>query len=240
MTAVTAPVIAIDGPGGAGKGTLAGIVAARLQWRLLDSGALYRLVALAALQRDIALTDAEELAALTTQLDVEFVAGGVFLDGIDASASIRRPEIDAAASKVAALPAVRAGLMKLQHNFRRPPGLVADGRDMGTVVFPDAPLKIFLTASAEERARRRHRQLHDGARNRGAAGELNQTASSVSLRALLQAIEERDRRDRERPVSPLVAAPDAVTVDSTDMSIDEVVAAVMAHAEQRGLGPEQR
>lgn len=128
--------------------------------------------------------------------------------------------------------------MKLQHNFRRPPGLVADGRDMGTVVFPDAPLKIFLTASAEERARRRYRQLHDAARNRGAAGELNQSASSVSLRALLQAIEERDRRDRERPVSPLVAAPDAVTVDSTDMSIDEVVAAVMAHAEQRGLGSE--
>ena len=236
MTAVKAPVIAIDGPGGAGKGTLAGIVAAKLQWRLLDSGALYRLVALAALQRDIALTDAEELAALTTQLDVEFVGGEVLLDGVDASASIRRPEIDAAASKVAALPAVRAGLMKLQHNFRRPPGLVADGRDMGSVVFPDAPLKIFLTASAEERARRRHRQLHDAARNRGAAGKLNQNASSVSLRALLQAIEERDRRDRERPVSPLVAAPDAVTVDSTDMSIDEVVAAVMAHAAQRGLG----
>ena len=235
MTAATAPVIAIDGPGGAGKGTVAGLVAERLQWLLLDSGALYRLLALAAMRRDIAVTDAEALAALSGRLEVAFTAKGVLLDGADASVAIRQPDVDAAASKVAALPAVRAGLLALQRGFRRPPGLVADGRDMGTVVFPDAPLKIFLTASAEERARRRYRQWYARA-----PGKLNHAAPSVSLRALLQAIEERDRRDRERSASPLVAAPDAVTIDSTELSIEAVVSAVLAQAEQRGLGTDRR
>ena len=231
-----ADVIAIDGPGGAGKGTVAGLVAKRLRWRLLDSGALYRVIGLVALRRDIALTDAEALAALPSALALDFAAGAVLVDGVDESRALRAPEVDAAASKVAALPPVRAALLASQRDFRQPPGLVADGRDMGTVVFPDAPLKVFLTASAEERARRRYRQLCEQPDNASRGSELNKATPSVSLRALLHAIEERDRRDRERRASPLVAAPDAVTIDSTNLSIEKVVATILAQAEQRGLG----
>ena len=236
MTTRSADVIAIDGPGGAGKGTAASLVAARLGWRLLDSGALYRVVGLAALRRDISLADAEALAALTGGLDIHFADGGVRVDGVDESLAIRQPEVDAAASKVAALAPVRAALLTLQRGFRRAPGLVADGRDMGTVVFPDAPLKVFLTASAEERARRRYRQRHHPDATAGGNGELLNPPPNVRLRALLEAIEERDRRDRQRAVSPLVAAPDAVTIDSTKLSIEVVVATILAQAERRGLG----
>ena len=216
------PVITIDGPAGAGKGTVAALVAEHLGWHLLDSGTLYRIVALAALRRNADLAQEDTLAAIARNLDISFGAGTVTVDGTDETLAIRKPEVDAAASKVAASKAVRAALLDVQRDFRTPPGLVADGRDMGTVVFPDARLKVFLTASAEERARRRYRQLKDSEPN-------------VSLPALLEAIEERDRRDRNRATSPLVTAPDAVTIDSTVMSIGDVAGAVLALARQRGM-----
>ena len=215
-------VIAIDGPAGAGKGTAAAWVAERLGWRLLDSGALYRVVALTALRRDADLAQGDALAAIARNLDIAFCAGTVTVDGTDETFAIRKPEVDAAASKVAASPTVRAALLDVQRDFREPPGLVADGRDMGTVVFPDARLKVFLTASAEERARRRYRQLKDCDPN-------------VSLRALFEAIEERDRRDSSRAVSPLVPAPDAMAIDSTAMSIGDVAGTVLALARKRGM-----
>ena len=218
-----APVIAIDGPAGAGKGTVAALVTERLGWHLLDSGALYRVVALAALRHDADLTHGDALAAIARNLDVTFRADAVMVDGLDETLAIRKPDVDAAASKVAASAQVRAALLAAQRDFRTPPGLVADGRDMGTVVFPDARLKVFLTASAEERARRRYRQLKE-------------SQPDVSLRTLFEAIEERDRRDSNRAVSPLVPAPDALQIDSTAMSIDDVVRTVLALAEERGMG----
>lgn len=217
-------VIAIDGPGGSGKGTAATGVAKRFGWRLLDSGALYRTVALIAGRRGIDLADAPRLTALAGGLDIAFAANAVLVDGSDEATSIRSPQVAAAASRIAALPAVRRTLVASQRGFRRPPGLVADGRDMGTVVFPDARLKVFLTASAMERAKRHYRQLKD--RN-----------ASVSLRALFEAIEERDERDRTRAIAPLVAAPDAVTIDSTTMSIAEVTDAITCLARRKGLAP---
>ena len=218
-----APVIAIDGPAGAGKGTVAALVTERLGWHLLDSGALYRVVALAALRHDADLTHGDALAAIARNLDVTFRADAVMVDGLDETLAIRQPEVDAAASKVAASAQVRAALLAAQRDFRTPPGLVADGRDMGTVVFPDARLKVFLTASAEERARRRYRQLKE-------------SQPDVSLRTLFEAIEERDRRDSNRAASPLVPAPDALSIDSTTMSIGDVVRTVLALAEERGIG----
>ena len=218
-----APVIAIDGPAGAGKGTVAALVTERLGWHLLDSGALYRVVALAALRHDADLTHGDALAAIARNLDVTFRADAVMVDGLDETLAIRQAEVDAAASKVAASPQVRAALLAAQRDFRTPPGLVADGRDMGTVVFPDARLKVFLMASAEERARRRYRQLKESQPN-------------VSLRTLFEAIEERDRRDSNRTASPLVPAPDALSIDSTAMSIGDVVTTVLALAEERGMG----
>ena len=155
---MTAQVIAIDGPSGSGKGTLAGLLAARLGWQLLDSGALYRLLAYSAGKHGIALDNEAALAMLAANLDVQFVAGGIILEGESVTERIRNEQVGAGASQVAALPAVRDALLQRQRAFREAPGLVADGRDMGTVVFPDAPLKIFLTASAEERARRRYLQ----------------------------------------------------------------------------------
>lgn len=219
---MTADVIAIDGPAGAGKGAAAGAVAAQLGWYLLDSGALYRVVGLQALRRGIALADEHALAAMTSELRISFAPGRVVVDDEDQTQAIRAPNVDAAASQVAKLAAVRGALLDLQRGFRQPPGLVADGRDMGTVVFPDARLKIFLTASAEERARRRYRQLKASQPN-------------VRLRALLEAIEERDRADSNRAVAPLVAASDAVTIDSSAMSIDAVVKAIASLAAERGL-----
>ena len=198
-------------------------MAERLGWRLLDSGAIYRVVGLAALRRGIGLADESALAALARGLRISFGQTAVVVDGKDEAQAIRAPAVDAAASAVAKLPSVRDAVLETQRGFRQPPGLVADGRDMGTVVFPDARLKVFLTASAEERARRRHRQLKASQPN-------------VSLRALFEAIEARDRADATRAVAPLVAAADAVTIDSSAMSIDAVAASIMALAAERGMG----
>jgi cytidylate kinase len=217
------PVIAIDGPGGSGKGTIAALLAERLGWHLLDSGALYRLVAVAAMDRGIAADDEASLGSLAAGLDVEFAVADhgmvVWLDGQDITSRLRSEEVSAFSSRAAALPAVRAALVRLQRGFRQSPGLVADGRDMGTVIFPDARLKIFLTASAEARAKRRHKQLKE-------KGE------SVNLSRLFQEIKKRDDRDRSRAVSPLMAAPDAHLIDSTELSIDEVLQKILKLLEE--------
>ncbi|MCZ6657427.1 MAG: (d)CMP kinase [Gammaproteobacteria bacterium] len=216
------PVIAIDGPSGSGKGTLAADLAKRLGWHYLDSGALYRIVAAVALTRGIDLDAATALAKMAAEVDVRFEQGEVYADGENLTDAIRREEISIASSQVAALPGVRNAIRTQQHNQRRPPGLVADGRDMGTVVFRDADCKIFLDASAEVRAERRHKQL----KNKGL---------SVSFRALLASIEERDARDTGRAVSPLTPAEDAVVIDSTRMNIEEVLEHVLAIVVERGL-----
>jgi cytidylate kinase len=212
-----APVLAIDGPSGSGKGTIAREVASTLGFHLLDSGALYRLVALAG--RDAGVADEPGLAALASRIEILFGAdreGGerITLGGKDVTDEVRLETTGALASKVAALPAVRTALLARQHGFRRPPGLVADGRDMGTVVFPDAPLKVFLTASPEERAKRRHNQLID-------------KGNADSLAALSRDIAERDARDSTRVVAPLRPAPDAVVIDTTGVSVADIVGRVL-------------
>lgn len=212
MTGV--PVITIDGPGGAGKGTVSRLLAHRLGWHLLDSGAMYRVSALAAVKQGVDFDDDTALAGVARALDVRFEAGDggvrVWLAGEDVSQEIRSEACGELASRAAAVATVRAALLARQRAFCRAPGLVADGRDMGTVVFPAAELKIFLTASAEERARRRHKQLID-------------KGISVSLAQLFDDIVERDRRDSERKVAPLKPAEDAIEIDTTGLSIDEVV-----------------
>ena len=217
------PVIAIDGPGGAGKGSVAAAVADELGWHLLDSGALYRAVGVCAKQRGIAEDDATALVAMVESLSIRFTNAGVTVDGEGLGNAIRGDEAAATASRVAALGPVRGALLAAQRALRMPPGLVADGRDMATVVFPDAVVKVFLTASVEERARRRLAQLK----------QLKQAGPSVSLPRLFESIRERDERDRTRPVAPLVQAPDAVTIDSTSLSIEEVAARVLALAASR-------
>lgn len=218
-----APVIAIDGPSGSGKGTLASLVARRLGWHLLDSGALYRLLAFAATGRGIDLDDAPALTVLAANLDVRFEGElRIVLDGEDVGASIRNEQVGAGASRVAVLPTVREALLGRQRAFREAPGLVADGRDMGTVVFPTAPLKIYLTASAEERARRRYMQLKD-------------KVEGVSLASLLDEIRARDERDTQRAVAPLKPASDAIQLDSTELSIEQVLERILSEAAARGL-----
>ena len=209
-----APVVTIDGPGGSGKGTLSSLVAAKLGWHLLDSGALYRIVAVSAQSQAIDLADENELVAMVADLQIAFIGDKVDVNGSDLSDIIRTEETGVAASQVAALPGVRDAILALQKSFQRAPGLVADGRDMGTVVFPHSKAKIFLDASAEARADRRYKQL----KNKGL---------SVNLRDLLEQIQERDARDRGRAVAPLKPAADALIIDSTQMSIEEVLETIM-------------
>jgi cytidylate kinase len=220
------PVITIDGPSGSGKGTVAALLAAKLGWNFLDSGALYRLLAFAARNHGVDLTNEEALKVLAAHLDVQFGADKnghgmqIVLEGEEVTQAIRNEQVGAGASQVAALPVVREALLQRQKAFREPPGLVADGRDMGTVVFPDAPLKIFLTASAEERARRRFLQLK-------AKGD------DVNLASLLDEIRARDERDTQREVAPLKPADDAVQLDSTDLSIEQVLGQILSEVAKR-------
>jgi cytidylate kinase len=220
-----APVLALDGPSGSGKGTIARAVAGRLGWHMLDSGAIYRAVGHAAGVRDVDLSDADAVARCASETRIEFRDPGdggearVFVDGVDATDAIRTETAGAAASAIAALPAVRKALLDKQLAFRKPPGLVADGRDMGTVVFPDAPFKVFLTASPAERAERRYKQL-------------KAKGLDVTLTSLLHDIEARDARDASRAVAPLRPAGDAVVIDTTGQPIPAVVAQVLAVVQQ--------
>lgn len=215
------PVLTIDGPSGSGKGTIARAVADRLGWHMLDSGAIYRAVGHAAGAKDLDVSDAQAVARCAAETRLEFRDPGdggdtrVIIDGIDATDAIRTETAGAAASAIAALPEVRKALVDKQLAFRKPPGLVADGRDMGTVIFPDAPFKVFLTASAAERAERRYKQL----KSKGL---------DVTLRSLLHEIELRDARDASRTVAPLRPAADAVVIDTTGQPIPRVVDRVLA------------
>jgi cytidylate kinase len=222
------PIVTIDGPSGSGKGTIARAVAQHAGWHLLDSGALYRLVALAGRKAALSPEDVEGHTRLAAGMDVSFGVrpqdGGeiVLLSGSDVTSELRSEEAGQGASRVAAWPDVRTALLQRQRDFARAPGLVADGRDMGTVVFPQADLKIFLTASPEERALRRYKQLKD-------------KGSGVSLPALSREITERDRRDSTRAVAPLKPAPDAEVIDSTGLSIEAVVGRVLELGAHRQL-----
>jgi len=222
------PVITIDGPSGSGKGTVSGLLARYLDWNLLDSGALYRITALKASQADLAYSagstkdQMEAIAALVSGLEIEFVDQKVFVSNEDVTLAIRTEATSIGASIVATFPSVRREILGLQRAMRLAPGLIADGRDMGTVVFPDSELKIFLEASAKARADRRYKQL----KNKGL---------SVKLPDLLASIKERDERDRGRSASPLVPAEDAVVIDSTAMTVDEVLERICQEGKSRRL-----
>ncbi|BAJ02044.1 cytidylate kinase [Shewanella violacea DSS12] len=219
-----APVVTIDGPSGVGKGTISQLLAQRLGWKLLDSGAIYRVLALAAIHHNVQLDNEESLTLLASHLDVQFVTSSetqgikVVLEGEDVSTDIRSPECSKAASIVAAFPRVREALLRRQRAFNTTPGLIADGRDMGTVVFPSTPAKIYLIASAEERAQRRYNQLQD-------------KGFDVNIDRLLSEIKERDDRDMNRTVSPLVPADDALVIDTSGIGIEDVLNLVLAHVE---------
>ncbi|MEZ8017767.1 (d)CMP kinase [Vibrio splendidus] len=221
------PVITVDGPSGAGKGTLCMLLADKLGFHLLDSGAIYRVLALAAIHHGVDTESEDALVPLATHLDVQFIAEGdlvkVILEGEDVSGELRKEETGMAASKVAALPRVREALLRRQRAFSAAPGLVADGRDMGTVVFTQAEAKIFLDASAEERASRRLKQLQ-------------QKGLDVKFDDLLSEIQERDDRDRNRPVAPLRPAEDALVLDSTSMNIEQVVEKALHYIESKLAG----
>jgi len=221
------PVITVDGPSGAGKGTLCMLLADKLGFHLLDSGAIYRVLALAAIHHGVDTESEDALVPLATHLDVQFIAEGdlvkVILEGEDVSGELRKEETGMAASKVAALPRVREALLRRQRAFSAAPGLVADGRDMGTVVFPEAEAKIFLDASAGERATRRLKQLQ-------------QKGLDVKFDDLLSEIQERDDRDRNRPVAPLRPAEDALVLDSTSMNIEQVVEKALHYIESKLAG----
>jgi len=224
---VVVPVVTIDGPSGSGKGTVGWEVAQELGWDFLDSGAIYRLLALQAMRNNIPLDNEEELAQAALDLDVYFEKPDlssdhfqIFLNHDDVTNEIRSEECGGAASKVASLKAVRKALLARQQAFRQLPGLVADGRDMGTVVFPDAPVKFFITASAEERANRRYKQLKE-------------KGNSATLARILADIKARDQRDSERSVAPLKPAEDAVVIDTTEMTVDEAVDMVLAIIDER-------
>lgn len=227
MAAAPVPVLAIDGPSGSGKGTVSRRVAHYAGWHLLDSGALYRLVALAGRRDRLAESDVPGHVRLAGSMRVEFSSEGadaerVLLDGVDVTAALRSEGAGQGASRVAAWPELRSALLQRQRDFARLPGLVADGRDIGTVIFPSAPLKVFLTASAAERAARRHKQLKD-------------KGSADSLAALSREIAERDLRDSSRSVAPLRPAEDAVVIDSTGLSVESVVEQVIELGRARGL-----
>ena len=230
MTGSAARVVTIDGPSGSGKGTIGRLLAQKLGWHYLDSGALYRLVALAALKRHLDFADAQALANASATLNARFSAAGggdrVYLDDADVSGELRTERAGDAASKVAAVPEVRAALLQRQRDFAVAPGLVADGRDMGTVVFPDALLKVVLTASAEARAMRRHKQLKE-------------KGIDVSLPDLSWDIAQRDARDANRTVAPFKPAPDAHVIDSTSLTPEEVVARILNWLERVGVVAER-
>ncbi|WP_193014197.1 MULTISPECIES: (d)CMP kinase [Gammaproteobacteria] len=221
--AIIVPVITVDGPSGAGKGTLCQALAKAFGWHLLDSGAIYRVLALAALHHDVDITSEDALVPLAANLDVRFIPTenglNVILEGEDVSNEIRTETVGNTASQTATFPRVREALLRRQRAFRTAPGLIADGRDMGTIVFPDAQVKIFLEASAEERARRRTLQLQEKGFN-------------VNFERLLSEIKERDHRDRNRAVAPLIAAKDALILDSTSLSIDEVIEKSLTYAKK--------
>jgi cytidylate kinase len=211
---VSVPVIAIDGPSASGKGTVAARVAAALAWHYLDSGALYRLVALVALEEGLSLDDEPRLAGAAGAMEIAFGEGSVRLAGRDVTVAVRGEAVGIAASRVAAHPAVRRALLERQRAFRRPPGLVADGRDMGSIVFPDAPLKVFLTAAVATRAERRHKQLME----KGMYGKMDD---------VVEELRRRDERDSSRPVAPLKHYPDAVFLDTTQLTIDQAVERIL-------------
>ncbi len=221
------PVVTIDGPSGAGKGTVSTLLAKQLGWHFLDSGAIYRVLAIASIHHQIDPEDEDGLIPLASGLDVNFETSNgdskIILEGEDVTHSIRTEEVGAVASKVASLPRVREALLRRQRAFREAPGLVADGRDMGTVVFPNAEAKIFLTASAEERARRRYNQLKE-------------KGLDVSIDGLLADIQARDDRDMNRSVAPLVPAEDALVLDSTELGIDQVLVKVAEFVELKLKG----
>ena len=214
------PVIAIDGPSASGKGTVAARVAQALGFHYLDSGALYRLVALIALDGDIGLDDDAALAQAAESMDVEFTEKAVRLGGVEVTAELRAEDVGAAASRVAARPPVREALLVRQRALRRPPGLVADGRDMGSIVFPDAALKVFLTADVGTRAERRYKQLME----KGMYGKMPD---------VVEELRRRDERDASRPVAPLRHYPDAIFLDTTGLSVEEAVQQVLRHWRER-------